>query len=125
MSNELSPYGGGRPPVLPPVRATTPWTAQGRAMARSDKTTELQARQDLNDSRLAVHRAHLEAIVEKARAHARAELTQDAMLHARMIDDLVTALSAGKPALELTLRELQAAHITGETQRIMRRGMGI
>lgn len=127
MSSELSPYSGSKPPVLPPTARTmtVPWTRQGRAMTRSDKATELEARQDFNQARLAVHRAHLNAIVEKAEAHARAELTEDVLLHVRTVDDVVTHLAAGKPGLELILRDIQASHATGESQRILRRGMGI
>lgn len=126
MSTDLTPYGN-RQPAMPPAARTTavPWTRQGRAMTRSDKATELQARQDYNDARLAVHRAHLDAIVQKAEAHARAQLTEDAMLHITAIDSLVGQLSANKPALELALREIQAAHTTGEMQRILRRGLGL
>ncbi|SIC58789.1 hypothetical protein [Mycobacteroides abscessus] len=124
MSNELMPYGAPKLPAAPRT-TTTPLTRQGRAIARQDRSTELQAREDLNHARLAVHRTHLESIVEKAKNQSRAELAEDVMLHARAVDDLVTSLSAGKPALELSLREIQAAYMTGETQRIIRRGIGI
>lgn len=124
MSNELMPYGASSLPAA--ARSTAaPLTRQGRAIARQDKSTELQAREDYNRARLAVHRTHLEGIVEKAKNQSRAELAEDVMLHARAVDDLVTSLSAGKPALELSLREIQAAYMTGETQRIIRRGIGI
>lgn len=124
MSNELTPYGAPKLPDAPRTTAT-PFTREGRAVARQDRETELQARQDFNDARLAVHRTHLNTIVEKAQNQARAELAEDVMLHMRAVDDLVTSLSAGKPALELSLREIQSAFMTGETQRIIRRGMGI
>lgn len=124
MSNELTPYGAPNLPDAPRTTAT-PFTRHGRAVARHDRETELQARQDFNDARLAVHRTHLDTIVEKARNQARAELVEDTVLHARAVDDLVTQLSAGKPALELSLREIQQAWTVAETQRIIRRGMGI
>ncbi|WP_157929185.1 hypothetical protein [Mycobacteroides abscessus] len=124
MSNELTPYSAPRLPDAPRT-AVAPFTRQGRAVAKLDKSTELQARQDFNDARLAVHRTHLDTIIEKAKNQARAELVEDTLLHARAVDDLATQLSAGKPALEMTLRELQAAWTTGETQRILRRGMSL
>lgn len=128
MSSELSPYSGGQlSPSLPRATASpvVPWTRQGRAIARADRATEVQARQDYNDARLAVHQAHLTAVVEKVRNQARAELTQDTLLHVRAIDDLIGTLSAGKPALELALRDIQAAHTSGEMQRILRRGLNL
>jgi hypothetical protein len=127
MSNEMSPYRGQLPVTSMP-RTNYPAlhvTRQGRALARSDKHAELQAREDYNQARLAMHRTQLSTIVEKAEAQARAELAQDAALHAVGIDALVTQLSAGKPALELTLRGIQEAHTIGEQQRILRRGLGI
>lgn len=128
MSNEVSTYGGQLPANAMP-RAATPtspvWTRQGRAIARQDNTTELQAREDYNQARLAVHRTHLNTIVEKARNQARAELMEDVLLHASAVDSLITTLSSGKPGLELNLRDIQSAYQTGEMQRILRRGIGI
>ncbi|RDH76327.1 hypothetical protein DVS77_21470 [Mycolicibacterium moriokaense] len=128
MSSDLAPYGNNNP--VPKMADAVPSTAfplsrTGRAISRSDRRAEIQAREDYNDARLAVHRAHLETIVEKARNQSRAELAEDVMLHMRAVDDLVTSLSAGKPALELSLREIQQAYTLGETQRIIRRGIGL
>jgi hypothetical protein len=128
MSNELSPQRGNVPTnwvSRAPRPTASRLTPTGRAMVRSDKHTEIEAREDYNAARLMMHRTQLRTVIEKAEAQSRAELTQDALLHSQAVDTLVTALSAGKPALELILRGIQEAHSIGEQQRIIRRGLGL
>jgi hypothetical protein len=92
--------------------------AKGRELDRIDSQAEVQAYKDYSQAKVQVHCAHLTAIVEKAKANARREVTQDIMIHAKTIHSLVSGLSAGDPGLEMVLRGIQEAHTLGEQQRI-------
>jgi hypothetical protein len=94
--------------------------AKSRELDRIDSQAEIQAYKDYSQAKVAVHRAHLTTHVEKAKANARREVTQDIMIHAKTIHSLVSGLSAGDPGLEMVLRGIQEAHTLGEQQRIFR-----
>lgn len=127
MSSEMMPMGNPSPQAMAgsaPLSAPV-WSKQGREMARVDQRTEIQARHDFNQARLEAHRIQLGKVLETEGNKARAEVTQDVLLHVTAVHKLVGHLHGGDPGLELQLRAIQAAYNTGEETRVMRRGMGL
>lgn len=115
--SEVSIFSG-RLPEAPAL----PFTKAGRTMARIDAAATIQAREDLNEARLAAHRAQLDAVVEKAKADGRADVMEHVMTKAREVHQIAVALAGGSPSLALTLAELQNAYNTGEVVRAIKRG---
>lgn len=106
---------GGEPLMLP-------WTREARQMARSDRQAVVRARDDFNRARVALHKIHLNTLLERAEADQRAELATYSMHKIREVDDVANLLcTMNRPALELTIREIQSAYNSGEAARVLRR----
>lgn len=91
------------------------------AAARADRQAYQIARQDLNRARLEMHRAELNAVVERTKADVRKELAMEAMHNVVEVDSYVRTIAGGREALEMTLREMQMRYNQGETARIIKR----
>lgn len=95
-------------------------------MAKDDRETVMRGRRQYNEALLDLHQRQLDDVVEAAEIDSSARLTTHAMQKAVEVDDVATYLAAGRsPALELALREYQAAHNHGEMSRIIKRAYGL
>ncbi len=107
-----------------PVPLVMPFTREGREMARNDRQAVVRARADYNQARLQMHRIMLSTMLERAEADQRAQLAEYAMFKVREVDDIANQLcTMNRPALEMTIREIQNAFNCGEVARIIRRGV--
>lgn len=128
MSNALTRPVDSRPAdMLPPPERprNAAFSKAGRQIAQSNSQAELQAVEDHNQGRVMLHRIGVNAAVAKAEATARRELVEHAMRNARLVDDAVIYHSGGRVALEMNLRDFQAAHHAGEIAQIIQRGYGV
>lgn len=120
MSQYLERIERSQPPAL---ATPLPWTREARAMARNDRQSVVRARADYNNSKVQMHRIHLSTLLEKAEADQRADLAQYAMHKVVEVDEVANLLCReDRPALELTIRDIQNSFNTAEAARIIRRG---
>jgi histone H3/H4 len=114
-------------PQPPPLTSTVlPFTREARAIAQNDRQAVMEARQRFNRAQISALQAHLDSLVESVEIEESARLTSHAMQKAVEVDDMARYISAGRsPAVEMTLREMQAAHNAGEVARILKRGYGL
>jgi len=122
--SDLSQYRGSQLPTA--TAATTaasvsPLSRAARTMSRMDAAVTLEARKDLNNARLAVHRAHLETFIQKAEADSRADVMQHVMFKVTEVHSIAVAMCAGNDGLAMSLGALEQAYTNGEVIRTIRR----
>ena len=106
------------PSRLPMPEGLLPISREARAIVRNDRATEVKARQQYNRARLRMNQNLVDTEYEAMETVNNARLVAIAMHKAVEVDEMAHCMSVGRsPAIEMTLREMQAAFEKGQSPR--------